>query len=179
MPFVAGRVVTCLHLRILLPFSAHTEVATEVVLDSPAVSHISRVLFSANDTAQLTLPPIEAEPPENRELVREREGTDRGKVPSIRFNISRRTAGTAGFYFAEVAVTELRCKVSVDLIATKNLVGGVFVVARDPGASYTCAAVLRLRLANTAAEVPAGLAACLRDAHCRSRHYSGAQHCCH
>src|SRR6266446_5361238 len=99
IPFGAGRVVTCLHLRIPLPFSAHTEVATEVVLDSPAVSHISRVLFSATETAQLSLGPIEAEPPENRELVREGESTDRGKIPSIRFNINR-TVGTAGFYFA-------------------------------------------------------------------------------
>src|SRR5207247_2018179 len=110
-------------------------------------------------------------------LVREGESTDRGKIPSIRFNINR-TEGTAGFYFAEVAVTELRCKVSVDLIATKNFVGGVFVIARDPGASHTCAAVLRLRLADTAAEVPAGLAARLRHARGRSCHYGGAQHCC-
>src|SRR2546430_7603276 len=74
----------------------------------------------------------------------------------------------------KIVITELGSKVAVDLVATKNPERGVLGVATKAGAID----ILYIGLPERDARVPAGLAACLRDAHCRSRHYGGAQHCC-
>src|SRR2546421_4004267 len=55
--------------------------------------------------------------------------------------------------------------------STKNPERGVLGVATKAGAID----ILYIGLPERDARVPAGLAACLRDAHCRSRHYGGAQ----
>src|SRR6267143_730128 len=75
----------------------------------------------------------------------------------------------------KIAVAELRGEVAVDLVAAKNPERGSFGVATTKAGAIDMAS---FGLSNRTDPVPAGVAACLRHAHGRSRHHSAAQHCC-
>jgi len=72
-------------------------------------------------------------------------------------------------------VAELRGEDAVDLVAAKNPERGSFGVATIKTGAIDMAS---FGLSNRSAQVPAGVAACLRHAHGRSRGHGGTQHCC-
>src|SRR5438445_4717740 len=75
----------------------------------------------------------------------------------------------------KIVVAELRGEVAVDPVAAKKAESGGFEAAHAKTGAIEMAS---FGLSNRSAHVPAGVAACLRRAHGRSRHHGGTQHCC-
>src|SRR5713101_1993634 len=96
------------------------------------------------------------------------------ELRSARFDIAAHARCTKR-HPAKIVVAELRGKVAVDLVAAKNPERGSFGVATIKTGAIDMAS---FGLSNRSAQVPAGVAACLRHAHGRQRQYDSAQHCC-
>src|SRR5712691_398847 len=92
----------------------------------------------------------------------------------VRFDIAAHARCTKR-HPTKIVVAELRGEVAADLVAAKNPERGSFGVATSKTGAID---MVSFGLSNRTAHVPAGLAACLRHAHGRSRRHNGAQHCC-
>src|SRR5713101_72654 len=96
------------------------------------------------------------------------------ELPSARFDIAAHARCTKR-HPTKIVVAELRGEVAVDLVAAKNPERGSFGVATTKTGAIDMAS---FGLSNRSAQVPAGVAACLRHAHGRSCHHGGTQYCC-
>src|SRR6267143_2133298 len=96
------------------------------------------------------------------------------ELRSVRFDIG--AARSTKRHPAKIVVSELRGEVAVDVVAAKNPERGSFGVATIKTGAIDMAS---FGLSNRSAQVPAGVAACLRHAYGRQRQYDSAQHCCY
>src|SRR6266404_3888228 len=109
----------------------------------------------------------------NGKLIGKGVSANAQEFPSVCFNIAVHTRSTKR-HLTKIVVAQLRGEVAVDLVAAENPERRVFGVATKTAAID----ILYIGLPERDARVPAGLAARLRHAHGRSRHYGGAQHGC-
>src|SRR5438445_4885001 len=109
----------------------------------------------------------------NGKLIGKGVSANADELPNVRFDIGAHAWSTKR-HLTKIVVAELGGEVAVDLVAAENPERGVLLVATKTAAIH----ILYIGLPKRNAGVPAGIPARLRDAHCRSRHYGGAQHCC-
>src|SRR5882762_5615083 len=173
--FAAGIVAS--DILVALPFCPNARFASHIVLRTEAKRQIGVSVLEASTSrsrrAQFGLCMVGAKFSVNGKPIGKGVSAKADELRSVRFDIG--AARSTKRHPTKIVVAELRGKVAADLVAAKNPERGSFGVATTKTGAI---GNLSFGLPNRSAKVPAGVAACLRHAHGRSRHHCGAQQCC-
>src|SRR6266513_4340498 len=176
--FAAGIVAS--DILIALPFGPNARFASHIALRTEAKRQIGVSVLEATTSqsrqgrACFGLCMVGAKFCVNGKRVGKGVSAKADKLRSARFDVAAHARCTKR-HPAKIVVAELRGEVAVDLVAAKNPERGSSGVATIKTGAIDMASP---GLSNRSAQVPAGVGACLRHAHGRSRHPGGTQHRC-
>src|SRR5882762_8823512 len=174
--FAAGIVAS--DILVALPFGPNARFARHIVSRTEAKRQIRGSVLEATSSrqrrAQFGLCTVGGKFSVKGKLTADGVSAKADELRSARFDIAAHARCTKRNP-TKIVVAELRGEVAVDLVAAKNPERGSFAVATIKTGAIDVAS---FGLSNRSAQVPAGVAACLRHAYGRQRQYESAQHCC-
>src|SRR5882762_98860 len=175
--FAAGIVAS--DILVALPFGPNARFARHIVSRTEAKRQIRGSVLEATTSrqrrAQFGLCTVGAKFSVKGKLTADGVSAKADELRSARFDIAAHARCTKRNP-TKIVVAELRGEVAVDLVAAKNPERGSFGVATIKTGAIDMAS---FGLSNRSAQVPAGVAACLRHAYGRQRQHDSAQHCCY